>query len=73
MQGSRTLLVTGGATLVPEEQLVQRGLTRKARSNCILASSRLAALGIALRPIDVALNDAMKKYAAVLRAEKSAH
>jgi dTDP-4-dehydrorhamnose reductase len=50
-------------TWITPEQLVERGLAAKARSNCILASSRLADLGIEMRPIDVALRDAMTKYA----------
>lgn len=53
--------------LITAEDLVARGLAAKARSNCILASPRLAELGITLRPIDVALRDAMEQYAAAKR------
>jgi dTDP-4-dehydrorhamnose reductase len=49
--------------LIAEEELVARGLAVKARSNCILANTRLGELGITLRPISVALRDAMTKYA----------
>jgi dTDP-4-dehydrorhamnose reductase len=54
-------------TLIREEELVTRGLAVKARSSCVLASPRLAALGIAMRPIEVALRDSMERYAAALR------
>jgi 3,5-epimerase/4-reductase len=54
--------------LIGAEELVARGLAAKARSNCILASPRLAELGVQMRPIDVALRDAMTKYAAAVRA-----
>jgi dTDP-4-dehydrorhamnose reductase len=50
--------------LIGEAELVTRGLAAKARSNCILASPRLAEAGIRMRPIEVALRDAMTKYAA---------
>jgi dTDP-4-dehydrorhamnose reductase len=49
-------------TLIQEDELVARGLAVKARSNCILADTRLAALGISMRPISEALRDAMTKY-----------
>lgn len=49
--------------LIAEDQLVARGLARVARSNCVLADTRLAALGIALRPIGVALPDVLRRYA----------
>jgi 3,5-epimerase/4-reductase len=52
------------AVLIEEAELVRRGLAAKSRSNCILADTRLASAGISLRPIDVALRDAMTKYAA---------
>ena len=48
--------------LIPEEALVETGLAVKARSNCILESPRLEALGIRLRPIDEALRSAMIAY-----------
>ena len=50
--------------LIGEAELVARGLAAKARSNCILASDNLAKLGVRMRPIDVALRDTMKQYAA---------
>jgi dTDP-4-dehydrorhamnose reductase len=54
-------------TLITADDLVARGLAAKARSNCVLASPRLAALGVSLRPVDVALRDAMTSYAAAKR------
>ncbi len=50
-------------TLVTPEVLLERGAIAKARSNCILASARLEAIGIRMRPIDVALRDCMQRYA----------
>jgi 3,5-epimerase/4-reductase len=50
-------------TLIGEAELVARGLATHARSNCILASPRLAAIGITMRPIDRALHDTMTEYA----------
>jgi dTDP-4-dehydrorhamnose reductase len=50
--------------LVDEAELEKRGLVRAARSNCILQSSRLAALGIVLRPVHEALRDVLTRYAA---------
>jgi dTDP-4-dehydrorhamnose reductase len=54
--------------LIREDELVARGLAVSARSNCILSSSRLDALGLAMRPVDVALRDVMEKYARSARA-----
>jgi dTDP-4-dehydrorhamnose reductase len=54
-------------TFIKEEELVQLGLAQKARSNAELASPRLEALGIRLRPIDEALRDTMRAYAAHVR------
>lgn len=54
-------------TLIGEEELVARGLAVKARSNCLLASPRLAELGIAMRPIGEALHDTMERYARAAR------
>jgi dTDP-4-dehydrorhamnose reductase len=54
-------------TLIPNDELVARGLAVRARSNCVLASPRLAEIGVTLRPIDVAVHDAMKRYARALR------
>lgn len=50
-------------TLIGETELVSRGLATHARSNCTLASPRLAELGITMRPIAIALRDAMTQYA----------
>ncbi|MGD0677437.1 MAG: sugar nucleotide-binding protein [Polyangiaceae bacterium] len=50
-------------TLIREEDLVGRGLATHARSNCILASPRLAALGITMRPVEIALAETMTEYA----------
>jgi 3,5-epimerase/4-reductase len=54
--------------LIRENELVARGLAVSARSNCILSSSRLDALGLTMRPVDVALRDVMEKYARSARA-----
>lgn len=50
-------------SLIREEELVVRGLALRARSNCLLASTNLADVGLSMRPIEIALEDAMKKYA----------
>lgn len=55
------------STLIREEELVARGLAVRARSNCILASTRLEALGIHMRPSEVALTDVFRKYAIAMR------
>ncbi|HEY4016021.1 MAG TPA: sugar nucleotide-binding protein [Polyangiaceae bacterium] len=60
-----------GYELIPEEELVARGLATKARSNCILASPRLAELGIVMRPIETALPDTLVEYARRGRAAAS--
>ena len=52
--------------LIAADELVARGLATTPRSNCVLASSRLAALGVAMRPIDVALADVFARYGARL-------
>lgn len=48
---------------IEEDDLLRQGLVAKARSNNIMQNFRLPALGIHLRPIDVALRDCMEKYA----------
>ncbi len=48
---------------IEDEALVDLGLASKQRSNCILQSPRLAALGIKMRPIQEALEDTMQRYA----------
>jgi 3,5-epimerase/4-reductase len=55
-------------TLIGEDELVSRGLADKPRSNCVLASPRLDALGITLRPVHEALRDCMTRYAQALHA-----
>ena len=54
--------------LIGEDDLVGRGLAVKARSNCLLASPRLAELGIDMRPTQVALRDTMERYARAVRS-----
>jgi 3,5-epimerase/4-reductase len=53
--------------LIGEDELLQRGLVQKSRSNCILASENLAQLGITMRPVDVALRTTMERYAERVR------
>lgn len=55
---------------IREEDLVAKGLATKKRSNNIMQSERLKALGIEMRPIDVALRDTMVKYAAAVSAKR---
>jgi 3,5-epimerase/4-reductase len=50
-------------TLIDEGELVGRGLAVRARSNCILANTRLDALGVTMRPSEVALPDVFRRYA----------
>jgi dTDP-4-dehydrorhamnose reductase len=55
-------------TLIREEELVGRGLAVRARSNCVLASSRLEELGVRMRHTEVALPDVFRQYAAARRS-----
>ena len=55
-------------TLIREEDLVGKGLTVRARSNCILASSRLESLGLTMRPTETALPDVFRRYATAWKA-----
>lgn len=48
---------------IKEEDLLEMKLAKVQRSNVILSSSRLQEIGINLRPVEVALEDCMKKYA----------
>jgi 3,5-epimerase/4-reductase len=57
---------------IKEEDLVKQGLAAKTRSNNILQNNRLPAIGIEMRPIEVALRDAMEKYAAAMKNQKTA-
>lgn len=52
---------------ISESDLVVLGLAAKARSNNIMQNTRLPALGINLRPIEVALRDCMEQYATHVR------
>jgi dTDP-4-dehydrorhamnose reductase len=49
-------------TLIGEDELVARGHVQKRRSSCLLASRRLQEYDISMRPIDIALRDAMSRY-----------
>ncbi|HWQ99235.1 MAG TPA: sugar nucleotide-binding protein [Candidatus Methylomirabilis sp.] len=55
---------------ISNDDLLTLGLAEKGRSNCILQSTRLQALGITMRPIEVALRDCMEKYAAAVKASQ---
>ncbi|MFZ5477481.1 MAG: sugar nucleotide-binding protein [Myxococcota bacterium] len=55
-------------TLVGEEELAARGLVRLRRSNCTLADRNLAALGLTLRPVRQAVEEAVRAYAIAFRA-----
>ena len=48
--------------LIPADELITRSLVTTPRSSCILASTRLADLGLAMRPIEVALADVLARY-----------
>ncbi len=50
---------------ISEQELVTSGLAKKTRSNTILQSGNLEKLGIHMRPIQEAIVDTMKKYAAL--------
>src|SRR3989338_1310616 len=56
---------------ISNDDLVTLGLATKGRSNCILQSTRLQALGVTMRPIEIALRDCMEKYAAAVRAAET--
>lgn len=47
---------------ITEEDLVKLGLADKKRSNNIMSSKNLEALGITMRPVREAVEDAIKKY-----------
>ncbi len=57
---------------IGDAELATRGLTAKNRSTCILQSTRLAELGIHMRPIDIAIRDTMERYAAIKKAADQA-
>jgi 3,5-epimerase/4-reductase len=50
--------------LIGEGELVARGLALAPRSNCQLASRRLGELGIGMRPVEVAVREALVRYRA---------
>jgi hypothetical protein len=52
---------------ISADELVHRGLAVRARSNCLLGSTRLEALGIHMPSIDVSLRRTMMEYAARVR------
>ena len=54
--------------LISEDELLSSGLISKARSNCFLASPRLEELGIAMRPVSLALEETMQAYARASQA-----
>jgi dTDP-4-dehydrorhamnose reductase len=49
---------------ISEKELVDYGLAKKTRSNTILQSGNLEALGITMRPVHEAVRDTLEKYAA---------
>lgn len=49
-------------TFIGPDELVHRGLATAPRSNCLLASSRLAAHGLAMRPIASVLDEVLRSY-----------
>ena len=55
---------------IGDAELATRGLTAKNRSTCILQSTRLAELGITMRPIAIAIRDTMERYAANKKASR---
>ncbi len=55
---------------IGDEELAKRGLTAKNRSTCILQSTRLAELGIHMRPISIAIRDTMERYAALKKGSQ---
>lgn len=60
---AETVDPTASHTLISEDELVARGLVARTRSNCILASHRLADFGITMRPVDAVLPEVMREYA----------
>lgn len=57
---------------VEEGELLARGLVVRPRSNCQLASPRLAELGIRMRPVEEALVAALRGYAAARASAEAA-
>lgn len=52
---------------ITEEELVAQGLAAKKRTNNIMSSKRLEALGIRMRPVSEAIEDTMRKYAEAVK------
>ncbi len=50
-------------TFISADELVAEGLAVKARSNTVLSNMKLASIGITMRHVDIALPDAMRRYA----------
>lgn len=55
---------------IANDDLVRQGLATRGRSNCILQNTRLAELGIHMRPIDIALRECMVKYAENIKSQR---
>lgn len=55
------------ATLIPEDEILARGLIQRRRSACVLASRRLGELGITMRPAPEAVRAALTRYGRVFR------
>lgn len=56
---------------INEDELVALGLASKKRSNNIMQSNNLEAIGISMRPIKEALRDTLEKYAQNLKKVRS--
>ena len=54
---------------IHNDELVGQGLAVKGRSNNLLDSSNLIAIGIVMRPVGEALRDTMEKFAAAMQDE----
>ncbi len=54
---------------ITEEELVEKGLAKKLRSNNFLSNERLAEYGIHMRPVKEAIRDTMQKYAEAKKIE----
>ncbi len=57
------------AEWITNEELVERGLAKKGRSNNELAIDRLEEHGITMRPIHEAMEDTMQKYAEAIKIQ----
>jgi dTDP-4-dehydrorhamnose reductase len=59
------------SSLIPEEELLARGLVARTRSTCILSSTRLESLGVRMRSTEDALPEVFQRYAAALATRAS--